>query len=164
MAKIPNDILIAALAGYKLERQRIDDKIAAVEAMLGGKPEIATVTTDGSTGKRKKFSAAVRRRMAAAQKARWAKQKGVSEPAPEAAKPKRQISPAGMKNIMAATKARWWRQKAAAQGKAAVAGKTAPKATKKSASAQAAKKAPVKKTAAKRAIPTLATAAAGARR
>jgi hypothetical protein len=157
--------LIAALAGYKLERPRIDDKIAAVEAMLGDKTEIATVTTGGSTGKRKKFSAAAQRRMAAAQKARWAKLKGVSEAAataPDVPKPKRQISPEGMKRIIAGTKARWRRQKAATKGRAAIEVKTGPEASKKSAPTKAAKKAPPKKTAAKRAVPTPAMAAAGA--
>jgi hypothetical protein len=139
MAQIPNDILIAALAGYTLERQRIDDRIAAVEVMLAGKTESPAIATNGSTGKRRRFSAAARRTMAAAQKARWAKLKGGPEPvepvgpAPEAPKPKRQISPEGMKGIIAATKALWRRQKAAAKGKAAVAQKTGPKATKKSA-------------------------------
>ena len=121
MAQIRNDILTAALAGFKLERRRIDEKIAHVEAMLGGETGSPIVTTDGSTAGRRRFSAATRGRMAAAQKARWAKLKGASEPsepAPVAPKPKRQISPEGLKRIIAATKARWRRQKAAAKGTA----------------------------------------------
>lgn len=58
--------------------------------------------------KGRKRSLAVRRRMALAQKERWAK---MSEPpAPtklKPAKPKRRISPEGMARIIAATKKRW---------------------------------------------------------
>ena len=156
MAQIPNDILIAALAGFKLERQRIDEQIEAVEAMLGGKAERSTVAVDGSASGRKKFSAATRKKMAAAQKARWAKLKSESQPEPpvmpEPPKPKRRISPEGMKRIIAATKARWRRQSAAkAEGGAAE--KSTPK--------RAAKKAAVKKTPAKRTTPAVAGAGAG---
>lgn len=59
----------------------------------------------------------MRRRMAEAQKARWAKIKGKAEPPspePVATKAKRQISAEGMKRIIAATKKRW-RLRAAAK-------------------------------------------------
>jgi hypothetical protein len=93
--------------------------------------------------------------MAEAQKARWAKIKGESEPpspaGPEA--PKRQISEDGRKRMIAATKKRWKLQKAKA-AKSALAKKAAPKksAVKKAAPAKAAVKkvAPVKKAAVKR--------------
>jgi hypothetical protein len=92
--------------------------------------------------------------MAMAQKARWARLKGESEP-PAPAKPpkaKRRISAEGMKRIIAATKKRWRLQKAAAK---AAAKKPAParkkaavkKATVRTAPAKAAKKAPAKKAA-----------------
>jgi hypothetical protein len=81
--------------------------------------------------KRRKISAAARRKMALGQKARWAKIRGDSEPpslsAPEPAKPKRQISPEGMKKIIAATKKRWRLQRAAA--KSVPARKVSPKKT-----------------------------------
>jgi len=68
--------------------------------MLTGVEEINTP--------RKKRSAAARRRMAAAQKARWAKAKGTEEvPTPK----KRRMSAAGRKAIAAAQKARWAKAK-----------------------------------------------------
>ena len=51
--------------------------------------------------KRRKMSAAGRAKIAAAQKARWAKQKGIKPAA------KRKISAAGIARIKAAQKARW---------------------------------------------------------
>ena len=107
--KLTRDILLAALAGFQLDKQRIDAQIAEVQAMLGAPEETPTK-------KKGKRSAAARKRMAEAQKARWAKIKG--EPAapatPKAPKARRQISEEGMKRIIAATKKRWKRQKAKA--------------------------------------------------
>jgi hypothetical protein len=106
---LSRDILSAVLAGFQLDKQRIDAKIAEVQALLNGSSESAPAPSfSGGTPKKRKRSAAVRKRMAEAQKARWAKIKGESEPgAPEAPKAKRQISPEGMKRIIAATKKRW---------------------------------------------------------
>ncbi|MGD1071398.1 MAG: hypothetical protein ABSB15_14750 [Bryobacteraceae bacterium] len=128
----------------QLERQKaaIDRALAALReidapatAAQGG----PTAAPAGPIGKRKKFSAGARRKMALAQKARWAKIKSEIEspppPAPEAPRAKRRISAEGMKRIIAATKKRWRLQKAAA--KAAVGKKVAPKTV-------AAKKVPVK--------------------
>src|ERR1019366_9533657 len=122
---LTQDILRAALAGFQLDKQRIDAQIAEVQAMLGGSgsPKTPTATSEETPrkGRRKKRSAAVRKRMAEAQKARWAKIKGKSEPVspepatPEAPKVKRHISPEGMKRMIAATKKRWRLQKAAAK-------------------------------------------------
>ena len=87
---------------------RIDGKIAELRAMLsGGDPE-AAAPQETSTRKRT-VSAGARRRMAIAQKKRWAAIKGVAESAApkEAAKPKRKLSAAGRKAIIAATKKRW---------------------------------------------------------
>lgn len=76
-------------------------------------------TPEPGTGKRKKFSAAARKKMARAQQARWAKIKGEnaapSVAASEPSKPKRKISPEGIKRIVAATKKRWRLQRAAAK-------------------------------------------------
>jgi hypothetical protein len=94
--------------------------------------------------------------MALAQKARYAKLKGESEPptpaTPEPPKVKRKISPEGMKRIIAATKRRWRLQKAKAAEASAPAKKAAvKKAVKKTAPKKAA---PVKKGASKKAAPT----------
>jgi hypothetical protein len=149
------DILLAALAGFQLDKQRIDTQIAEVQAMLDGsgtpaRKATVSVETPGKT--RGKRSAAVRRRLAEAQKARWAKIKGVatlesvspSPATPEAAKAKRQISEEGMKRIIAATKKRWKLQKAAAKAEKAAPKKAAAKKAAK-AKAVAKKVSPVKK-------------------
>ena len=78
--------------------QRIDEALAA----LGGV---------SSNGKSHTMSAAGRRKISRAQKARWAKEKG------HAPKPKRTISPAGRKRIAAAQRARWAKVKKAARGR-----------------------------------------------
>jgi hypothetical protein len=157
---LTRDILLAALAGFQLDKQRIDSQIAEVQAMLDGSSgtptKTATVSVDRPVKARGKRSAAVRRRMAEAQKARWAKIKGAATPesispspaATEAPKAKRQISEEGRRRIIAATKKRWRPQKAAAkaaQEEKAVAKKSA---VRKVATAKAAAKkvAPVKKT------------------
>src|ERR1700716_4224354 len=53
-------------------------------------------------GQRRALSAAARRKISLAQKARWAKQNG-----PAAARPKRTMSAAGRRRIAAAQRARW---------------------------------------------------------
>jgi hypothetical protein len=131
---------------------QLEQRKAAIERALAALREVdvtgsaaevkPAAAPEASTGKRKKFSAAARRRMALAQKARWAKIKGeieaVAPPLPEPSKPKSRISPEGMKRIIAATKKRWRLKRAAA----------------KAASAKAAKKVtPVRKAAVKKSTP-----------
>jgi hypothetical protein len=97
----------------------------------GGNSELIATAPNDTAKPRKKFSAAVRRKMALAQRARYAKLKQGSEPTQvETAKPKRKISAAGRRNIIEATKRRWAAVKAAKQaGKPAVAKKGAAKKT-----------------------------------
>lgn len=107
-----------------LEHQKtaIERALAALRQIEGiATPATAEVISpavaEAPTRKRRKFTAASRRKMALAQKARWAKIKGEIEepslPAPEPSKPKRRISAEGMKRIIAATKKRWRLQRAA---------------------------------------------------
>ena len=115
----------------QLEKRKaaIDRALAALRK-VDGIAEAARIepaaTPEAPRGKRKKFSAAARRRMALAQKARWAKIKGETEPpippATEASKPKRRISAEGMKRIIAATKKRWRLKRAAAKSAAQATG------------------------------------------
>ena len=86
MAKLsgasPNrEILQAALQGLEAQRQKLDEQIAQVKAMMGqrvGRPpksvqavaERATANVDGR--KRRTLSSEARKRIAAAQKKRWA--------------------------------------------------------------------------------------------
>jgi hypothetical protein len=78
-AKISQDpvLLRAALEGFELQRQRIDEQISQLRTLLRGRTpqaspaEKAETATDGN-GTRRKLSAAARKRIAAAQKKRWA--------------------------------------------------------------------------------------------
>jgi hypothetical protein len=108
----------------QLERQKtaIDRALAALQGIEGIRlpaPATSAPASEAPVRKHRKFSAATRRKMALAQKARWAKLNGEGEPlspaTPKAPKPKRRISAEGMKRIIAATKKRWRVQKAAAK-------------------------------------------------
>lgn len=75
-----HSLLAAALEGLELQKQRIDEQIQEVRSLLGkaparrGRPPGSTngSTNDGPTTKRARLSAAARKRIAAAQKRRWA--------------------------------------------------------------------------------------------
>ena len=114
--KFTSEIITAAILGFEEQKRQIDSKIAELRAMLPG-GSATPATPEAPTGKRKKFSAATRRRMKEAQQRRWAKIRAESEPpalaTPDAPKPKRRISKAGMARIIAATKERWARVRAA---------------------------------------------------
>jgi hypothetical protein len=108
MQTLDKSILEAALQGLEAQRDRIEGQIAEVRQFLGG-ARTTSAPTEEVSGTRKKFSAASRRKMAEAQKRRWAKIKGETE-TPEAAAPlkkKRKMSAAGRKAISEATKKRW---------------------------------------------------------
>ena len=104
------------------EKSRIEARLAEIAKVLNGDVGVTAAPT-GKRGGARNFSDATKAKMAAAQKARWAKLKGkaavvaASAPAP---KKKRKMSPAGRAAIIAATKARWAKikaQKAAAVAK-----------------------------------------------
>ncbi|HEV3332878.1 MAG TPA: hypothetical protein VG096_17945 [Bryobacteraceae bacterium] len=63
-----------ALVGYQIEKQKIDDKIKEIEAQLKGKrgPASSASVAIKKAGNRRVLSPAARRRIAAAQKKRWA--------------------------------------------------------------------------------------------
>ena len=64
-----------ALVGYQIEKQKIDDKIREIEAQLKGRRGPASSTsaaTKKAPGTKRVLSPAARRRIAAAQKKRWA--------------------------------------------------------------------------------------------
>jgi hypothetical protein len=107
--KLTQPIIEAAIKGYLAQKAEIDSQIAELKSMLdGGSKETAAMPSE--TGKpRKKFSAATRRKMAAAQRARYSKLRQGSEPTEAATtKPKkRKMSAAGRKAISIATKKRW---------------------------------------------------------
>ena len=114
--KLDRSILEAAILGFESRKRQIDTRIAELRQMLNSGPTQAVATPQAPARKRK-VSAAARRRMAIAQRKRWAKIRGESEPlapaTPEPPKAKRRISEEGMKRIIAATKKRWRLAKAA---------------------------------------------------
>ena len=114
--KLTADILSAAVIGFEVQKFAIERKIAEIRLILDG-GRSAPDTPSGTGKPRKKRSAAVRRRMALAQRARYAKLKQSAEPTQAvAAKPKkRKLSDAGRRAIIAATKKRWAAVKAAKQ-------------------------------------------------
>ena|ERR1019366_6543424 len=117
--KLTAEILHAAIVGFEQQKVRIDAQIADLRAMLPGGPTEPAATHEAPTGKRRKRSAAARKRMADAQRKRWAESKGQAQvsASPVAAKPKRRLSAAGKAAIVAALKKRWAAKKAAAQPK-----------------------------------------------
>jgi hypothetical protein len=72
------EILEAALQGLELQKQRLDDQISQVRALLGrrvGRPpkSTASATAPAATaGPKRTLSEEARKRIAAAQKRRWA--------------------------------------------------------------------------------------------
>jgi hypothetical protein len=121
------------------EALHIRKQIAALEdklrSMFGGKSDgvirsSSALTKDPRNGKR---SAAVRAKMAAAQRARWAKSKGeTSTPVVPKKKGKRTMSPEAKAKIAAAQKERWAKVKGARASTSAAKIETkAPKAKKK---------------------------------
>jgi hypothetical protein len=81
------ELLSAALEGLEAQKKRIEDQIKQVQAMLGhrrGRPasnDSATAKPAAAT-RRRQLSPAARKRIAAAQKRRWAeyrKREGVKE-------------------------------------------------------------------------------------
>src|SRR5580704_16784771 len=78
--QLTEEIVSAAIDGLEEKRRRLDEQIGELRAMLPGvrKDSYAPAddTAEAGPRKRKAFSAAARRKMALAQKARWARIKG----------------------------------------------------------------------------------------
>jgi hypothetical protein len=105
MARLTNTIIQAAIDGFQAQRKDIDAQIAELRAMLTDAPPTSEEVP--AKGTRRKRSAAVRKRMQEAQRARWAKIRGQSAPAKlpaekavkTAAKPKGGLTAAGRKAL-----------------------------------------------------------------
>jgi hypothetical protein len=65
-------LLEAALIGYQHQASQIAEKIADIRRQLGGKSPSAAPKAAATPGKKRSMSAAARKRIAAAQKKRWA--------------------------------------------------------------------------------------------
>jgi hypothetical protein len=90
-------------------QERIESLQKELYEILGG--EVSTPAEPSEAPKKRKFSAAAKARMRAAQRARWAKIKGTAPSAKPTRKVKRKMSAAGLANIRAAQKARWAKAK-----------------------------------------------------
>jgi len=110
---------LSSLTAVQLNRaadikEKIETLNAELSALLDG--SVAAPAAKAPKGKRT-MSASARAKIAAAQKARWAKQKGAAVKSPVSAAPKpakkRTMSAAGRARIIAAQKARWAKVKAA---------------------------------------------------
>ncbi len=102
MAKLTG--LTSIVSELRKERTNLADRLRHVDAVLSVLGKLSGRTFH--TKPRRTMSAAGRRRISQAQKARWAKVKG------HAPKPKRTISAAGRKRIAEAQRARWAKVKA----------------------------------------------------
>src|SRR2546425_2275527 len=90
--------LDAIVRELQQERDRLDAAINALTSLSGN---TLRASRTGHT-----MSAAARRRIAAAQRARWAKRTSASNRATKSARPKRHISAAGLARIRAGARAR----------------------------------------------------------
>jgi hypothetical protein len=114
-AKLTDEIIDAAIEGYEQQRARIDQKIAELRSLGSGNQDNTEAATESKVRRgRRRMSAEARARIAAAQRARWAKTKGETEPSKVATAPKRKrhVSKEGRARIIAATKTRWARVRA----------------------------------------------------
>jgi hypothetical protein len=120
--QLTDQVINAAIEGFKVQKTRLNERIAELRAMLS-----STATPGPAVTKRRKFSAAARQHMREAQRQRWTRVRGRAVARAQKAKPKRHISEQGLKNIIAATKRRWAlkRLEAAKARKAAVSRKKA---------------------------------------
>ena len=120
--KLTDEVVRAAIDGFTAQKAHLNQRIAELRAMLSGGSPQAAPASESAPRKGRRMSATIRNRIAAAQRARWAKVRGESRPGPAkvtAPKPKRRISPEGLRRIIAATKKRWRLQRAAAKTKSA---------------------------------------------
>jgi len=107
--KQDNEILEAALIGFQHQRDQIQQKIAELQSRIGGQPasQPAAAAAKAPAGKKRTMSASARRRIALAQKKRWAAFKAQHKTAAAPKPQKRKLSAAGRARIVAATKKRW---------------------------------------------------------
>jgi len=106
---MPKTLMQSVISELQKERKRLEDELHRVAAALAA---FGNVYLHGSrpTRKNQTISAAGRKRIAAAQRARWAKIKG-QKVVSIGSRKGRTMTPAARKRIVAAQKARWekWR-------------------------------------------------------
>ena len=125
--KTDYSLLEAALIGYQHQRELLAVKIAEIQRQLGNAP--ATASTE--TPKKRVMNAAARKRIALAQRKRWAEyHKTQGSPA----KKKRVMSAEGRERIAEATRKRWAEFRAAKAAAGKPGRKAARRATKRAGS------------------------------
>ena len=109
------ELLRVALAGGEAEIARINAAIREIQAQLGHRvPGRPRASTDGAVAPAKRvMSAAARKRIAAAQRKRWAELKKSQAQAKAAAPKKRKLSAAARKKMGDAARKRWAAQRKA---------------------------------------------------
>jgi hypothetical protein len=104
-AGVDASLLQAALIGFEQMKREVEVKIASILNSLG------SGSTDGAAPSRRPMSAGARKKIAAAQRKRWALARtNKIKPEPtttKMAKPKRTMSAVGRRRIAAAQKKRW---------------------------------------------------------
>jgi hypothetical protein len=73
---LTSELITAAIDGFEEQKKRIDNRLAELRQML--KPHMTAVSATIPTKKRQ-FSAAARKRMAAAQRKRWAERRAAAK-------------------------------------------------------------------------------------
>lgn len=109
--------LLSSLSAAQLKRAvAIKEAIEKLETELAGIVGATPTAVPSSGPKKRTVSAAAKAKMSAAQKARWAKDRGEEPPkvaTTPAAKPKRILSDTARAKLSARAKARWAKAKAA---------------------------------------------------
>ena len=103
------------IALLKAERDKLARQLSGLNAALAAFAGAYGVRDGAKPPRRRKLSATGLANIRAAQKARWAKQKGTSPDGSKSA-PKRRISAAGRARIAAAARGRWAKVKARRKG------------------------------------------------
>ena len=109
MANILRDLTVAQLKKAVAIKERMEQLEAELTGLLGI-PEALTV--GGVIRRHRRMSAASRKAIGDAARARWAKVKAAKNGGAKPAKAKRTMSPAARAKISAAAKARWAKVKA----------------------------------------------------
>ena len=108
--RLAPELIDAAIDGFQAQKKRIDAQIAELRLMLSGSSGEDGAAPPRPMSKQRTRSAAVRARMAAAQRKRWAAKRTAGSGTETATAPprkKRKLSAAGRKAIIEATKRRW---------------------------------------------------------
>jgi len=121
MPPLDPQTIAAAVVGYQQELERIESRMAAIRAQLGGQQPAKEAVEKAAPRRRRVMSRAARQRIADAQKKRWA----AFHKAKEQAKPAPPAKPAAKAAVKVKTKA-----PAVVARKAAAAKKPAPAAKK----------------------------------